>query len=476
MIALALLWSCCRALFRDEKAALAVDRALPALFVILALPLMIFIALAVPPGQSPDEPNHVVRVASVAHGQITGRRGRNYWVRDHFEPQTDVKLNLGTAEVAWLGTNPQQYYGAAVQAKIRAVPWSSRTYVSDVPNTGTYPPFLYIPAATGLALVRLLGGTPYEAFIAERCAGALTYTLLGFLALMLARRGKLLLFVVLMLPAALWLGGTVHQDGVMIGLAVLAVALLTGAEASPRRVWWAAAALCLIILARPPLIPLALLIGVPLGFKRSTWAIAIAAVPGLLWALLVVPRVSVPFFFAHSYLGGPLWQGAPKQIFYGTDPLAQAKILLSHPGRLLTLPLVTMLAEWNIRLGEMFGVVGALDLVLPDLFRECSALAMLAAIAGLGRDGANRRLPWLAFGIIATVFLIYDAQYISWTHVGSELIEGVQGRYLLELVPFLALAGASRPAQVAWNFPAIVLAACSLVVVPVAVIGGYYVK
>ena len=162
MIALALLWSCCRALFRDEKAASAVDRALPALFVILALPLMIFIALAVPPGQSPDEPNHVVRVASVVHGQITGRRGRNYWVRDHFEPQTDVKLNLGTAEVAWLGTNPQQYYGAAVQAKIRAVPWSSRTYVSDVPNTGTYPPFLYIPAATGLALVRLLDGTPFD--------------------------------------------------------------------------------------------------------------------------------------------------------------------------------------------------------------------------------------------------------------------------------------------------------------------------
>ena len=343
-------------------------------------------------------------------------------------------------------------------------------------NTGTYPPFLYVPAALALAVMQAVHQTPYRAFLAERCANALAYSLLGFAALLLATRGKLLLFAVLLLPTALWLGGTLHPDGPMIGLSALAVALLTGAETSPKRLWLAAGAISLVILARPPLLPLGLLVALPLGPRRSAGPLLLAVLPGLLWMLVVIPHVAVPFYFAASYHGGPLWSGDPARLFHGTETAIQARTLLSHPGRLFTVPLATIIDSGLLRISDLFTGLGTLNLLLPALFTILGATALLGAVLGFGHDHARGRAPWIATAIAAAVVLIYDAEYINWTHVGSLLVEGVQGRYLLEMPLFLALAGAAKPARAIFAVPALGLATCSLVGVPLLVMAAYHAK
>jgi uncharacterized membrane protein len=284
------------------------------------------------------------------------------------------------------------------------------------------------------------------------------------------------LFGVLVLPTALWLGGTLHPDGLMIGLSVLSAALLTGAERSPARLWLAAAALCFVILARPPLIPLALFILLPLGPRRGVGPFLLAALPGLFWMLVVVPHVQVPFYSATATPAGPLWHYDPTRLFRQTSPGIQARILLSHPGRLLTLPLATLLADWHNKLGEMVGVVGALNVQLPQFIWTLGYAALIAGLLGLGRDPANARLKYAIPICAVTILLIYDAQYMSWTHVGDALVAGVQGRYFLELLPFLGLAGAPRPGRPIWALPALALALCNLVAVPWSIIQAYYVK
>ena len=468
-------------LFWGPESALWLDRILPLLFVLCVLPVMGFIALDAPPGQAPDETAHAIRADSLLHGQFVGWRGKPVWVGDHWEPDANVLADLGTATITWDSTGLYGHYSTAVRDHLAQIPWSGRALVMDVPNTAPYPPFLYAGMAVAEGVTRLLGASPYHAFLAERLANALTYALLGGLALGFARRGKFLLFAVLLLPPALWLGSTLHPDGVMIGLAVLAAALLTRLEDGGRRrgLWAAALALGLVILARPPVIPLALALFLPFyprpgWFRRALGPFLLATVPALLWMGLVIPRVSVPFVRAQAIPGGVLWAGDPNRLFRMTDPGIQVHILLSHPGRLLSLPLETLLHEWNFKLGEMFSVVGALNLGLPHFIFVLGVAALAGGVLALGRSAANRHWKWLLLIAAATVVMVYDAQYVSWTPVGEGIIEGVQGRYFFEILPFFALLGAPRPARTLFILPVLLLWGAEALVVPWAIVRCYY--
>jgi hypothetical protein len=53
---------------------LKLQNGLASLFVLFALPIVIFFAVTVPPGEVPDEPQHIFRAASILHGEIIGHR------------------------------------------------------------------------------------------------------------------------------------------------------------------------------------------------------------------------------------------------------------------------------------------------------------------------------------------------------------------------------------------------------------------
>ena len=75
----------------------------------------------------------------------------------------------------------------------------------------------------------------------------------------------------------------------------------------------------------------------------------------------------------------------------------------------------------------------------------------LGDLGGLGVLGARGRL--LVAAITAGTFLAVAAsQYLLWTPVGADYIDGIQGRYLLPLAPAAAL-----PPAIAW-FKAVCMA------------------
>jgi uncharacterized membrane protein len=98
---------------------------------------------------------------------------------------------------------------------------------------------------------------------------------------------------------------------------------------------------------------------------------------------------------------------------------------------------------------------------------------------------SNTSLLWNAVslaGILATISAIVLSQYVSWTHVGADHVDGVQGRYFLPVLAFLpfvlpaiktrsaataAIAGAAQAAVA-------VCAATALVCLPSLVMSTYY--
>ena len=476
---------------------------LPALFLLIALPTTSFLALAVPLGEVPDEPAHIDRAESLRHGEIiVGRK----MFPDLGVPLAGGKIDPapGLAGSTWTGSVPlpQKKLTAARVAQLDAIGWWNHRQFVAFPNTAVYMPLFYLPAAIGLAVGRAAGLTPHASDLLARALGAICFTLLGTLVLLAARRGRRLLFAGLTVPMTLWLAASVNEDGLMIAGYALAAALLTRASGARGGAWWGAGlALGLAIAVKPPYLPLAAMMLLPVALTRAaSWrgrelrgllfGVALASVPALLWAAAMAHFVATPVRIDPPAHPGPLWPGDPHALFRGPDMAAQLRVLLHDPALLLTLPFRTIAADWSFKPHELIGVLGPLDLVLPQpLYAFWFAALGLAVIGDLlaapGEAVPTSSALSIAIALAAaalTVLAIYDIQYLSWTDVGATRIEGVQGRYLL---PVLVMVAAALPVWPVRNgrfwrgmltLPVAGMALFGLVYLPWLVVTTYYLR
>ena len=431
---------------------------LPVFFVAFALPVCLFFALAMPPGQAPDEPAHIARADSLLHWQILGTRrpATSAHVAEaviRFDPSLlfvtfPFKDNL---HLSGMKMTP------ALQRQLRAIPWNgARTF--SVVNTAVYFPVFYIPSALAIGGTRLLRGSPYDALVAGRLVNALVYILAGALALRVAPRGRRLLFALLCLPMTLSLAASFNPDGLLLATMALAVALLgrgleAGANAGRQPGFWiAAAGLACAFAVKPPyltfavlfLLPLDTLLRRPALLRRRLPALALVVLPALVWSFVALRYVSVPFT-RPAYAPGPLWPGSHTVLFHATNPLAQLAVLRADPTRLISLPWRTLFSPGmpGLLWQQMIGVIGDLDVVLPGWLYGLWSAALIAAVLGDMAETEGAGMADTAALLIAAMVCllgIYVIEYLTWTNVGRAAISGVQGRYLLPMLAPLALA------------------------------------
>jgi hypothetical protein len=473
------------------------NRSLPWVFLALVGPLCLFLALAVPPGEVPDEPAHAARADSLRHGEVLGHRHGDIAVGGATVAAAGVTADrtlVATTFSLTPGPLAGKHMTRARWEALGRLPWDARPGFVYAPNTAVYVPVFYLPAALGLELGRLAGGGPLRALLRARLVNAVTFLGLGALALGLARAGRGLLFLTLSLPMTVWLAGSVSPDGLLIATAALAAAALTRTGDGARwPVGLAAAGIALMGAAKPCYLPMALALlaapdrlGRPWLDRRRLLFVVAVALPGLAWAAVAALLVAVPFTRA-PYLPGPLWPGDPARVFASTDVGAQLLVLARGPWRLLTLPVASLWGGLRVQAMMTAGVLGTLDLVLPSLWYQAAGLAALAAAGADWLRGAEcgRGVGWagaaaIALGVAGSVQAIYLLQYLSWTPVGATLIEGVQGRYFLPLLPFVGVALAAsrrapwpRAAALAGVLP-VLLAAFDTVFVARQVLVTYY--
>jgi hypothetical protein len=220
-------------------------------------------------------------------------------------------------------------------------------------------------------------------------------------------------------------------------------------------------------------------------------ASALMAAPAVLWSAAVAHWVAVPLRSGTPYLPGPLWPGDPHRLFRSSNAGAQLTTLLHHPAQIVLLPLHSLAAHWKTLSEECVGLFGFLNIPLP---LPVYALWFAAIVAGLiaatippasasatPESGPRPPLARLATlgPILGSVLLIYLTLYMTWTPVGAVLIEGVQGRYFLPLLPILILAmprfhSLLRLPRVVWVCLPVAALCAGLIATPLVILRAYY--
>ena len=440
-----------------------VETRLPWLFLIYALPSVIVLSLIMPPFQVADEPEHIERTDQISRGvmisDILGGTVDGSWVaigalyqNMHFHPE--VKQTVALAREAG------------------AIRWSGPKDHANFQNTAQYGPFLYLPQAIGVALGRFAGLSLARTLVAVRVINGFAACVIGFLALSICKRGRALTFATLLLPMTLSQFSSASQDALLISLSILAVAMASRALNRDRPASTAEFAVFAFIvvattLARPPQFALALLAPAFVGRRdpalRSKGLIVTVAVGTVILWMRILSGLTPPMPLDHSLSG-------------------QFHRLLADP---LLLPAVMMncFAHTGVWLLEtVIGYLGWIDARMPDWYYLTAAGALvIATIAPNNRDRGSVLWPGtlalLTFGALLTA--LSAALYMTWTPVGLATIDGMQGRYILPVLPLLAWAvpeyGSRLERMLAptW-YPVLLFPLITMAVTPVIIMERYY--
>ncbi len=396
------------------------------------LPVVAFLSLATPPMQVADEDAHFLRAVQLGQGGILAANRPG--VLNGLLPGSAVRFARGFDQPPAAGATARWYQD---RAGIRQAGWNSRPVAAFFGNTAIYPPVFYLPAAIAIDASRLCGAGPAGSLQAGRIAQGLVSMALAALALAIARRGRLVLFLLLSLPMTLSLFGSCSQEGPMLATAALAAAWLSRRDAGApgTTAGWIGIGLLLGLLgaAKLPSILFGLIpafIGGACGRRRAGLAATAAALLASLgW--LAVGAV-------------PLMGGLQRA---GVSPSRQLALVLGHPLHAGLVAVRTLEVFGPTLVRELVGVLGLLDTVLPASF-YAAVLLCLCCAAGAERwplapsppssrgPGSGWAIAILVAGSVAMIFALF---YLVWTPVGGALIEGVQGRYLLPPLLFSTL-------------------------------------
>jgi uncharacterized membrane protein len=366
-------------------------------------------AFVTPPFEVPDEQNHFWRMLAVGRGQLLPKGG----------PDTTVVVK-STQNFVWVLSRTEPRETLAQKLRIAAALPYDGTPGGKVRFAAWYTPLPYVAQS----LVAALPLRPMIVFYGGRVANLLVAVILIALAIRAAPEYSGIFAAAALLPMSLYELASLSADAATIALAWLFTALLL---VPPRRVWVVALAGFGVALCKPAYFLIALLALVAPFRWRNRIAIIAATAAGTLLSLAVASRGAY-----NPRAGMPV------------DAAAQIRCIAADPLQFARVATHDIVTNGRFYVEEMVGRFGANEIKLSP-FVIAMEIILLLAVALTAGAALRGRVRITAVAIAAmTVSGILLSQYLIWSIVCGDAIEGVQGRYFLEILP-LFLASLSLP-------------------------------
>lgn len=413
------------------------------MFVVSVLSIGILYMLLMTPLSIPDEPAHY----------DTTYRYSNLLMQKGTVPRKDGEDQIlsRAADVEFLQQftiSPTLSEYRFINSHIADKVEDTKLVSSDAQFVNTTP-YVYFPATLGITLARLLNLSSGAVFYAGRICNLLFFAAAGFLAIRKIPFGKMILFVVGLLPMTMQQVSSYSYDAVVFGLAFLfisyclhaafgnedlrrsdiAILCILGALLAPAKAVYVC--LCLLVF----LIPKERFTSLKLHSPKYRKAKCISAILG-------TSALSFLFFNLLNIITNYV-NIDTNVLTYGTVPGFTASFLLSHPGKLFMIIRLTLLHNTSYYLESMLGkFLGWLIMEVPSIYMYgFFGLLILAAIK-VEKEPVfltNRHKVLLA-GILGSVFaLVCAAMLLSFTPMTENSVTGVQGRYFLPVLPLALL-------------------------------------
>ena len=401
------------------------------LAIAFALYSLLFIgvmAIQMPPFQNPDEANHFFRAEQISRLGLIPEQLPN-GVGGSF---VDVGIVETAVPFLAIPLHLERKATSSLYDATGSVGWGRKLTQVAFPNTAIYPPTLYLPSVAGIWLGKMSGSSVIHTLYFSRIANGVCATIIAALAIALAEGAALWLFAVLTLPMSLALFSAVSQDGVMIACAALATAIVAKAihtklPLSDRRFAVLFVALTAICMARPPYIPFAglTLITPWRSLRLRAVSVVLIAAATVAWSLTALHTASLDVAASQS---------DPKRQLYG---------LLGHPFQVFALLDHTYRTYGPDYLEQIVGRLGHLDVTLPAFIHVAAwavliLVAMEATARAIHQKSLSTKSFFATFSCMAGCVILIDMiQYLTFSSVSRATIEGVQGRYFLEVIMIL---------------------------------------
>jgi len=437
------------------------------------LNLLLFVGIAVatltasivltPPDQVPDVVLHFDRAVEVSQGGLVGTV-RDGGSGDFLSPGVRAFQQVFQS----LPSKAQNRVTAADFRRAGEITWgNTRQFVQFSPTTER-PPVAYFPGALAVLVARSISNRILVAYYAVEVSNAVVFVALVAWAMLLFRGiASSLLAAVALLPMTISLAGSPSTDGIIIGLVALYAGVLYrlasdgGTEgkqtASHSRGGWltlihkwswldyvAFCALAIVVLAKPPYFPLVAAFGLARGEMRSLKSYL---------QRLVAPSLLLVLLAGSWYLVGARFQATESWVPPGVSISGQIRFVLTNPARALHVAAHTLRVVNSFYWTSFVGILGWLDTLLQPWVYAAAGYG-LGALFVIGLITGRTRLAPLICCLIATLasaVLIFATLYADWTPVGAPVVQGVQGRYFLPLVPVLILGLGENRARVMWG-------------------------
>ena len=389
------------------------------------------LAFLTPPFSVPDELAHFLRAYHCSQGKLYAHRRDGHTGDDLPSALTETYMAIaGQAandehfEISWAKIGKAE--GIALDPQ--------RRQFTGFANTALYSPVAYLPQSAAIVAARLWGPAPLTMLYLARVANLIVYLLLTSAAVRLAPIQKWTLTLVALLPMSVYLAASLSADAMTLGLSLLVVAVtlrlaLRGERPSGRDLAALGVLLVLLALSKQAYIGLAVFFLVIPGKQFSSlgrrWLIA---------ALMIGLPLAISAAWTYSLRG--LYTPA----FSFVNPQAQLRWILDHPWS-YALVLGNAICQLD-GYSYMIGAFGWLARHLPLWIRNTywAALGLTAVLDGGKPLSLSFRARLVGLGTYVFAFAVMTTfVYLSWDRVGLQVIDGIQPRYFLPIVPLLLL-------------------------------------
>lgn len=323
--------------------------------------------------------------------------------------------------------------------------------------------FAYLPQAIGISIARLAGLNSLWLITLGKLCNLLFFTLMCTLALYLMPRAKEILAGVMLIPETLHLAGSMSYDVFVMACSFVYIALIANiAEHGSSKVRITGTALIIGILAPCKLIYsllLTLLLTIILQHNTqqdgsqmmpeigasdsSNRHQAISRRAYIILAVLSIAAVCISMYMVNASTIGNYASADERVISWAEEAQGYTVSYLIHrPLELIGICYRTVLMKTGNWFATMFGLyLGNQDPVLnvpyPVIGLYAAGLFLIAAGTDYKPGAAVRVVYILTF--LAVTAALMGSMLIAYTPMSSTYIEGVQGRYLLPVLPVLLM-------------------------------------